>query len=570
MASQDVWNPEEESSQRQRSDPRSGYCHRSGVYRSLLHLAPHHRHPNDLHLHTTNFVLSHFPHPDHAHSKLALVDSAVGRRLTYADLRRSVLSLAAALHHGLGLRKGDVVLLLAANSYLYPPTCLAVLSVGAVLTTANPLYTSAEIAKQVRDSAAKLIVCSPDLHDKLLSIDVPVVLTHRHPHDDDKRWISIEEMIEGGEPLDAPVPKIRQSDPAAVLYSSGTTGVNKGCVLTHGNLIAIVNLLRWTAETETLVAPGDVFLAFLPMFHIYGLAFFALGLFTTGATVVTMQRFDFDAMLEAVQKYGVTNLPSVPPVILALVKKDTAQYNLSSLRRVGSGAAPLGKEVADGFRAKFPWIQLRQGYGLTETSGAATFFVSAKDSRARPSSVGVLFPGFEAKVVEEDSGVAMPPGRKGELWLRSGTVMKCYHGNEEATAGAIDSEGWLRTGDLGYFDEHGFLYIVDRIKELIKHNGYQVAPAELEALLVTHPHILDAAVVPEEAEDVGQIPVAFVVRAADSQLTEKQVIQFVANQVAPFKKVKKVSFINVIPRSAAGKIMRRQLMTQIKHSASKL
>ncbi|KAG9456800.1 hypothetical protein H6P81_001308 [Aristolochia fimbriata] len=575
MASQETqdlyWVPEERpGGQRQRgvNGNSGGYCDRTGIYRSLLHLAPHHRPPP--HLHTAEFVLSHFPHPDHAHASFALVDSALDRCLTYADLRRSVRSLAAALHHGLGVRKGDVVLLLAPNSYLYPPTCLALLSLGAVLTTANPLLTAAEVAKQARDSAAKLVVCSPDLRHKLRDLfDAPLLLTHRDAAEDSV--VSVEELMEGGEPSEAPAPEIRRSDTAAVLYSSGTTGANKGCVLTHGNLVAIVNLLRWTAATKTLARPGDVFLAFLPMFHVYGLAFFALGLFATGATVVTMPRFDFDAMLSAVEKYGVTNLPSVPPVVLALVKRDaTARYDLSTLRRVGCGAAPLSGEVAEGFRAKFPWVQLRQGYGLTETAGAATFFPSAEESRSRPSSAGVLFPGFEARVVEVGTGAAMPPGREGELWLRSDTVMKCYLGNEEATAGAIDSEGWLRTGDLGYFDEQGYLYVVDRIKELIKHNGYQVAPAELEALLLTHPDVLDAAVVPEEAEDVGQIPVAFVVRAADSQLTGKQVIQFVAEQVAPFKKVKKVSFISSIPRSAAGKILRKELIAQVKRSASKL
>lgn len=285
--------------------------------------------------------------------------------------------------------------------------------------------------------------------------------------------ISVEELVEKCEPLDIPSMGSTQSDTAALLYSSGTTGFSKGVAITHGNLISIITLLRWTVHITGSL--GDVYLAFLPMFHVYGLAFFAMGLFTVGATTVVMPRFDLRAMLDAVRRHQITNIPAVPPVVLALVKiAHRGGAHLSSLRRVGCGAAALSEDVANGFRAMFPWVELRPGYGLTESSGAATFFVSARDARERPRSVGTLFPGFRAKVVDVDTGAPLPPNRQGELVIKSPSVMKGYLGNEEASASVIDGEGWLRTGDLCYFDDDGFIYIVDRIKELIKHNGYQV------------------------------------------------------------------------------------------------
>ncbi|KAA8534466.1 hypothetical protein F0562_031983 [Nyssa sinensis] len=538
-------------------DRRSGFDLQTGIYHSLVQLSEHNKIPVRHDLDTATFVLSQFPHPSEAESRVALIDLATNRRVTYAKLRHSINSLATGLYHALGVRKGDVVFVLSPNSLLYPTICLAVLSVGAILTTANPLNTESEIGKQVRDSGAKLAIAAPEEVHKLLPTGVPTLLTSR-PSDDSS--LSIEELIESCEPMELPLVKLTQSDTAGILYSSGTTGTSKGVLLTHENFISIMTLLKWSVDVTS--SHNDVFLCFIPMFHIYGLVFFALGLFCSGVTTVLMQRFDFQAMLDAIQTHQVNNIPAVPPVILGMVKYTSkGSHDLTSLRRVGSGAAPLSKEVADGFREKFPWVELRQGYGLSESCGAATFFVSDEQAKARSGSSGRLLPSFSAKVVDFETGVALPPYREGELWLKSPAVMKGYLGNEEATAATIDSDGWLRTGDLCYFDDDGFLYIVDRIKELIKHNGYQVAPAELEAVLLSHPQILDAAVIPIENEEAGQIPMAYVVTAAGSEFTEDQIIQFVASQVAPYKKVRRVGFISAIPRSAAGKILRKQLVS---------
>ncbi|KAH6801729.1 hypothetical protein C2S51_033175 [Perilla frutescens var. frutescens] len=539
-------------------DKKSGFDSRTGIYHSLVNLDAKQKIPSQPNLDIATYVLSHFPPPEQAERRVALIDSATGHPVTYAQLHQSITRLAAGLHHGLGVRKGDVVFILSPNSLLYPIICLAVLYIGAVITTANPVNTEAEIVKQVSDSCAKLAISAPAEISKLSSAGVPVLLTSRGGDDQ----LSVEELIENCESLEITEAKPNQSDTAAILYSSGTTGTSKGVVLTHSNFISVATLMKWSVHVSK--AGDDVILCFIPIFHIYGLAFFGLGLFCTGNTIVLMRRYDFQEMLEAIQKYKVSNIPAVPPVIVGLVKNDGGGHDLSSLRRVGSGAAPLSNEVVEAFRRKFPWVELRPGYGLTESCGASTYFASDKEAKARPASSARLLPCFSAKVVDFETGLAQPPFREGELWLKSPTVMKEYLGNEEATAAAFDSDGWLKTGDLCYFDDEGYIYIVDRIKELIKHNGYQVAPAELEAILAGHPKITDAAVIPHEDEAAGEIPVAYVVRAAAAKLTEDQVIQFVNRQVAPYKKIRKVNFISSLPRSAAGKILRRQLISQSK------
>ncbi|KAJ9553717.1 hypothetical protein OSB04_017762 [Centaurea solstitialis] len=545
---------------RSSSRRKKGYDPQTGIYHSLIRLRGKHKIPTRTHLDIATFVLSQFP---------GRTKRVKGRayRLGYqppAHLRatqRSIHSLAAGLYHGLGVRKGDVVFVLSPNSIIYPTICLAILLVGGVVTTSNPVNTESEITKQVLDSGAKLAIAGPEEMHKLLSTKVPTLVTSRNSSGNE---LSVEELIDCCETMELPEERPTQSDTAAILYSSGTTGTSKGVILTHSNLVSMMMILKWAVEISS--AKDDIFLCFIPMFHIYGLAFFGLGLLCSGTTTVLMQRFDFQAMLEAIQTHKVNNIPAVPPVILGLVKYNGGGYDLSSLRRVGSGAAPLSEHLARGFRAKFPWIDLKPGYGLTEGCGAVAFFVSSEEAKARSAASGALLPTFSAKVVDFKTGIALPPYREGELWLKGPAVMKGYLGNEAATSATIVADGWLRTGDLCYFDEDGYLFVVDRIKELIKHKGYQVAPAELEAILLNHPHILDAAVIPLEDEEAGEVPMAYIVRETGSQLSEYQVIQFVASQVAPYKKIKRVAFINAIPKSAAGKTLRKDLMAQSKQN----
>ncbi|CAN1315438.1 Peroxisomal OPC-8:0-CoA ligase 1 [Linum perenne] len=328
--------------------------------------------------------------------------------------------------------------------------------------------------------------------------------------------------------------RVDLEDTATLLYSSGTTGESKGVVSSHRNLIAMVQTVVGRFDP----ADGDqIFVCTVPMFHIYGLAAFATGLLASGSTIVVLPN---DQM--------------------------RSKYNLGSLRSVLSGGAPLSKEVIEGFLEKYPTVRILQGYGLTESTGIGASTDSVEESR-RYGTAGLLSPSMEAKIVDPESGKALPVNMTGELWLRGPSIMKGYFSNAEATSSTLDSEGWLRTGDLCYIDEDGFIFVVDRLKELIKYKGYQVPPAELEALLLTHPEITDAAVIPFPDKEVGQYPMAYVVRKAGSWIREKDVMEFIAKQVAPYKRVRRVSFIDAVPKNPSGKILRKDL---IKLATSKL
>jgi 4-coumarate--CoA ligase len=340
-------------------------------------------------------------------------------------------------------------------------------------------------------------------------------------------------------------------DTVVLPYSSGTTGLPKGVMLTHRNCagnIAQVNAMFPFEE-------HDVIIAVLPFFHIYGMQVIMNSGLRVGATLVTMPRFDLVGFLQAVQEHKVTVAYLVPPIVLALAKQPiVSDYDLSSLRVVMSGAAPLGAELADEAAARIG-ASVFQGYGMTELS-PVTHLCPLDDARA--GSIGVLVPNCEARLVDPD-GVDVEPGGEGELWVRGPMVMTGYLNNPTATAETIDADGWLHTGDVARVDADGHFTIVDRVKELIKYKGFQVPPAELEALLVTHPAVADVAVIPVPDEAAGEIPKAFVVRKPGAEATAEELMAFVAEHVSSYKQVRQIEFIDEIPKSASGKILRRIL-----------
>ncbi|KAL4186763.1 hypothetical protein AMTRI_Chr09g15550 [Amborella trichopoda] len=527
-------------------DPRSGFCRSNRVFYSKRKPIPH---PSDGFLDVFTYISSH-----HHRGRIALIDAATAQALTYPDLWGAVNSVAAGLSD-LGIKQGDVVLLLSPNSIYFPIICLAIMSIGAIITTTNPLNTPREIHKQAADSKAKLAVTTPALVAKLGLTKLPVVLIGS----DTKAQscvCSLDDLMRS-DPEKRPVVRIRQEDTATLLFSSGTTGASKGVATTHRNIIAMISVVQRRFSSGDLLT----FLCTVPMFHIYGLCAFATGLLSTGSTIVVLSKFEIGEMLRAVQRYRVTHLPVVPPILMALGATEMAKgFDLGSVKTVVCGGAPLSKEATEAFTARFPKVAIMQGYGLTETSGIGASADTPEESR-RYGTAGLLSPNMEAKVVDPDTGEALLPNQRGDLWLRGPSIMKGYFSNAEATAGALDSEGWLKTGDLCYFDEDGFLFVVDRLKELIKYKGYQVAPAELEALLLTHPNIEDAAVVPFPDKEAGQIPMAFVVRKAGSSLSEATLMEFVAAQVAPYKKIRRVAFVSAIPKNASGKTLRKDLIS---------
>ncbi|XP_030526809.1 4-coumarate--CoA ligase-like 5 [Rhodamnia argentea] len=555
-------------------DRKSGFSSSNSTFYSKRNPIPL---PPNPFLDVTTFISSH----SHRGST-ALIDASSGLHVPFPELWRSVDSLAARLS-AMGIRKGDVVLLLSPNSISFPVVCLAVMSLGAVITTTNPLNTASEIAKQIADSKPVLAFTTPDLAPKLAAAASSLCLVliedaapqssrpdgGSGPAPKAKIITTLREMIASGPEASGRRVReqVHQNDTATLLYSSGTTGASKGVVSSHRNLIAMVQtvLNRFNLDEEG----QQRFLCTVPMFHIYGLAAFATGLLASGSTIVVLSKFDMHEMLASIAKHRATYLPLVPPILVAMVNNADqirARYDLSSLGSVLSGGAPLSREVIEGFVERYPAVRILQGYGLTESAGIGASTDSLEESR-RYGTAGLLSPSMEARIVDPEHGEALGVNRTGELWLRGPTIMKGYFSNAEATTSTLDSEGWLRTGDICYFDEDGFIFVVDRLKELIKYKGYQVPPAELEALLLTHPDVADAAVIPFPDKEVGQFPMAYVVRKAGRELSETAVMDFVARQVAPYKRIRRVAFIASIPKNPSGKILRKDL---IKLATSKL
>ncbi|KAG6391433.1 hypothetical protein SASPL_149187 [Salvia splendens] len=537
----------------------SWYSPQTGIYSSKY---PSINLPTEPLLDVVSFIFS------HKHNGLhALVDSASGLSVPYSKLSPLVKSMAAGLHQ-LGVKQGDVILISLPNSVCFPIVFLGALSLGAVVTTMNPLSSLLEIKRQFLDCNASLAFAAIGKVDELVNalggcrvVGVPEALDVNSLSSDD----SVFHNLISSDHAMAPRPRIRQQDTAAILYSSGTTGRSKGVMLSHGNFIAMVEIfVRFEASLYDYPSSENVYLAVVPMFHVYGLSLFVLGLLSLGGTIVTMKRFDAIEMARSIEKYGVTHLHSVPPILVALTKKvkKGCASKFRSLKQVCCGAAPLSEKSITELVESLPYVDFIQGYGMTESTAVATRGYNTIGAH-RYSSAGLLSPNVEAKVVDWVTGAHLPSGSVGELWLRSPGNMKGYLNNIEATMVALDKDGWLHTGDIVYFNQEGYLYVIDRLKEVIKYKGFQIAPADLETVLMTRHEILDAAVTGIKDEEAGEIPVAFVVPREGSFLTEAAAMSYVAKQVAPYKKVRKVYFRSSIPRSPAGKILWRELKNML-------
>ncbi len=482
--------------------------------------------------------------------KPALIDGPTGRTLTYAQLASGVDRVAAGLA-GRGFRKGDVLGLFMPNLPEFALAFHGTIAAGGVVTTFNSLATEKDLEFQLRDAGARFLITVPPFLDRA----APAA-----------KKAGIEELFVMGEAdgatpfaallaTSAPAPRISfdpAQDLAALPYSSGTTGFPKGVMLTHRNLVA--NLVQTSAPLT--VTGQDRIIAVLPFFHIYGMeVILNLGLWQ-GATLVTMPRFELEPFLGLLQQHRITIAFVAPPLVLALAKHPAvSNYDLSALRLAFSGAAPLDAELEAACTARVG-CGIQQGYGLTETS-PATHIRSDDPAKRKPGTVGAPLPNTECRIVDTATGQDLGSGKDGEVLVRGPQVMKGYLNNPEATAATIDPDGWLHTGDIGHVDEDGWLTIVDRLKELIKYKGFQVAPAELEAVLCTHPCVGDAAVIPMLDQECGEVPKAFVV--LKGKVSPEELMAYVAARVAPYKKIRAVETIDVIPKSPSGKILRRLL-----------
>ncbi|MEU3896258.1 4-coumarate--CoA ligase family protein [Streptomyces sp. NPDC045251] len=487
----------------------------------------------------------------------ALIDGTDGTTLTYEQVDRFHRRVAAALAEA-GVRKGDVLALHSPNTVAFPLAFYAATRAGASVTTVHPLATAEEFAKQLKDCAARWIVTvSPLLDTARRAAELAGGVREVLVCDSAPGHRSLVDMLASTAP--EPSVTIDPAEDVAVLpYSSGTTGTPKGVMLTHRQIAT--NLAQ--LEPAIPAAPGERVLAVLPFFHIYGLTALVNAPLRLGATVVVLPRFDLEQFLAAIQNHRITGLYVAPPIVLALAKHPlVADYDLSSLKYVISAAAPLDANLAAACSRRLGLPPVGQAYGMTELSPGTHVVPLDAMHDAPPGTVGRLIAGTEMRVVSlDDPGKDLPAGESGEILIRGPQVMKGYLGRPDATAAMIDEEGWLHTGDVGHVDGDGWLFVVDRVKELIKYKGFQVAPAELEALLLTHPGIADAAVIGTYNDDGNEVPHAHVVRRRTApDLSAGEIMMYVAERVAPYKRVRQVTFVDGVPRAASGKILRREL-----------
>ncbi|PPD76683.1 hypothetical protein GOBAR_DD26387 [Gossypium barbadense] len=619
-------------------DPKTGFYRQTGIYSCLRPPVP--LPPISQPLSAAEFCFSIFNSTFTDGATTFSVNTTTGKTLSYSQFVSQVRSLTYSLQQRYSLSQNDVAFILSPPSIHIPVVYFALLSLGLVVSPANPLSSNSEIAHQIQLSKPVVAFVTSETSHKIPSLNTE--LNHRpsqrrddnspKPNRNDggdsspkheprpSRFggrFDFEEMLRavekykvtgmpvspplvvafvksdltrkydlsslqrlgcGGAPLGKDIAmRFNEKFPGVLLvqplslpqyalslfhnssHASATAGGDttfivdaaNGNTLSYSQFIAQIYSLAYSMKKNFSLSRNDVaFILSPPSFHVPSLYFalMLLGIVVSPATplgseseITHQVKLSKPVIAFATSKTS-SKLPSLklgtvlldspisPSLVVAFTNSElTKKYDLSSLMLLGSGGAPLGKEVSERFKEKFPTVELIQGYGLTETGGGATRVIEPEEA-ARYGSVGRLAENMEGKIVDPETGEALPPGRRGELWLRGPTVMKGYVGDEKATAETLDSEGWLKTGDICYFDSEGFLYVVDRLKELIKYKAYQVPPAELEHLLLSHPEIVDAAVIPYPNEEAGQIPMAYVVRNPGSNITEAQVMDFIAKQ----------------------------------------
>ncbi len=494
----------------------------------------------------TDFVLEHSAEYG---DKPALIDGATGAAYTHEQAAQAIRAAAGGLA-ARGIAKGDVVALYAANAPDYVVAFHAIAALGAVVTTINPAYTVDELAFQLEHAGARALISGPEVIERAREAAARAGLEELYVFGEADGATSFAALLEGG--AVAPDASIDPEDLVVLPYSSGTTGLPKGVMLTHRNLVA--NILQSTAQQP--VTADDTLVGVLPLFHIYGLTVVMNAVLRNGATLVTMPRFDLEGFLGLVEEHRATKAHLVPPIVLALAKSPAVErFDLSSLTLVNSGAAPLSAELQEAAAERID-CPVVQGYGMTESS-PVTHVTPLDPARHRVGSIGPPVPNTECRIVDVATGEELGAGEEGEVCVRGPQVMRGYLDDPEATAATVDRDGWLHTGDVGRADDDGYVVLVDRVKELIKYKGYQVAPAELEAVLIQHPAVAEAAVVGRPDEEAGEVPKAFVSLSGEAR--EEEIMAFVAERVAPYKRLRALEVVDEIPKSPSGKILRRVL-----------
>ena len=480
-----------------------------------------------------------------------LIDGPTGRRMTGAEFIAGVQSIAGGLN-ARGWGAGRVVALMAPNIPEYCVVFHAAAWAGGTITTINPTYTAHEANHQLVDANADVLVTIAAFAETAAEAikgtkvkDIVII------GDAPDGMIPLQDLM--GAPLTKQATVDVTEHIVVLPYSSGTTGLPKGVMLTHQNIVVNID----QSLPASGVTSGQMAVAFLPFFHIYGLQVMQNMHLAAGAGIVTMPRFDLELFLNLVVEHKTPLLWIVPPVALALAKHPVIDsYDLSVVEQITSAAAPLGADLAVRMGERIN-ARAVQGYGMTELSPVSHLSAHGK---SKPGSSGVTMGSTECRIIDPDTLQDMPVGQDGELWIRGPQVMKGYLNNDIATSETIVDHGWLRTGDIAHFDDEGFLFITDRLKELIKYKGFQVAPAELEAELVTHPAIADAAVIGTPDDEAGELPTAFIAVVQDQPVPTLDDVQtYLKDRLSHYKQIRLLHVIDAIPKSASGKILRRQL-----------
>lgn len=473
--------------------------------------------------------------------KVALIEGETGRTVTYAQLVARGERVAAGLAHA-GLAHGEPVAVVLPNSIEFVLAWLGALLAGGWVVPINPAYMPAEMEMQIRDAGARICITCAECAKALEGVVEKLFAT----------GANFDELLENRAPR--PDVRIQPDDLATMPYSSGTTGKPKGVRLTHANLVTNIRQL----DVVGWVRHDDVMVVIFPLYHVGGLNCMLTVFFAAGATLVLTRRFELQKFLELSAKYGATFFGGPPPVVLRLTQSESSADAAFRHMQWGiCGAAPLGAEAHQAFEKRTGAL-LGQVWGMSEAT--AVISATPRDrARRKLGSCGHLLPSVEAQVVNTDSLEPLGVGQTGEIWLRGPNITKGYWNQPQANAATFTSDGWMRTGDIGYVDSDQHIFLIDRLKELIKYNALQVAPAELEDIILTHPEVLDVAVVGAPDAAAGEIPLAYVVRKAGAGVCAEDIMQFVSGRVAAYKKVRAVEFIAEIPKSPSGKILRRIL-----------
>lgn len=500
-----------------------------------------------------------------------IIDGHNDNQMTNKEIIEKSVKFANFLQKN-GIKIGDRVSIAAENRIDWLVPVCATFYIGAILAPYNPLYTEYEFKHLLNIAKPRIILVSRRTERLIAKIvsnlpwKITLIELDDQPFITDIRTLT--DILNNEETVD--FLKYKTVDigdssrhPSVILCSSGTTGLPKGVTLSHKNLLALMSKIKQPEYVN--IRHRDRLLLLLPFFHGYAISTLLLCAYTD-SIVIVMSAFEPELFLDLIQKHQITHLPLVPPILTFLAKHPLVdKYDFRSVRELFCGAAPLAKDIVTVVKNRIGVKYIRNGYGMTELSVISNMSTREnEDDSLEIVPTGVSLPGFLSKTVDLETQETLDAGQVGEICFKGEQLMMGYWDNSEATRQTIDSDGWLHTGDVGYFDDKGSLHVINRIKELIKYKGYQISPSEIESVLLSHPAVKDAAVAGRPDERSGEIPMAFVVRQPGATITARDIQDFVKQTLSPQKWLRGgVQFVDAIPKNPSGKILRRELKTII-------